>query len=200
MVLEELFEGVHVLRIGNKEVAAQFFKSGGVSHDVLQSDGFSVSGRYFEVEIFVYVLVEIELALFGELHDGCPREEFRDRTGTEESSVRRNGSAFLHVGESVALRKNNFAVLDDSDGCARDVFAVQLRRHHAVKKRFQVGARQFGRRRRSCLCFARLGRLGHESWSCLLLRLRRRQIDEYEPAENACQEADHSSYLAHESP
>src|SRR5204862_3098066 len=115
VMLEELFEGVHVLRIGNEEVAAELFKSGGVSHDVLQSDGLSVSGRYFEVQIFVDVFVEIELALLGELHDGRPREELRDRTRTEESGVRGDGSAFLHVRESVAFGKNNFAVLDDGN-------------------------------------------------------------------------------------
>ena len=43
-------------------------------HDVAQRDGTVRTGRYFEVQVIVDVVVEVEFALLYELHYGSPGE------------------------------------------------------------------------------------------------------------------------------
>jgi len=50
------------------------------------------------------------------------------------------GPAFLHVGIAVAFGEDDMAVFDDGDDRASDIFALELRRHHAVEESFDVRA------------------------------------------------------------
>jgi len=65
-----------MLRVGDEKIAGGFFVTGSVSEDIAKGDGFTESGRNREVEVLADVLVEIELSLLDELHDGGPGEEF----------------------------------------------------------------------------------------------------------------------------
>jgi len=76
VILKVLIEGKEMLCVGDEKVAGGFFVTGSVSEDIAKSDWLAESGRNREVEILGDVLVEIELSLLDELHDGGPGEEF----------------------------------------------------------------------------------------------------------------------------
>ncbi len=107
-------------------------------HDVAKSDRLAESRGNLEVEIVVYVQVEIEFSLLDKLHHRSPSKKLRDGAGTKECIPRRDGFALLQVGISVTLCKENVAILDHGNDCTRDVFALDLGRQKPIQKGFEV--------------------------------------------------------------
>src|SRR5437899_13058769 len=109
-----------------------FFQSRTVSHDVAEGCGLAESGGNFEINIGVNVPVEIQFALFDELHHAGPGKELGDRTRAEESVFRRNWNFLFVIRIAIALGKKRFAVLYDSDDRTGNVRVFELERHQAV--------------------------------------------------------------------
>ena len=97
-----------------------------MSHYVLERDRLAKRIGNLEVEICVDVAVEIEFALFVKLHDRGPGEELRNRTGTKQGLLRRDGLFALHVGVTVAFREEQLSILHDGNRRARYVVAAEL--------------------------------------------------------------------------
>jgi hypothetical protein len=96
----------------------------------------------------VDVGVQVDLALFLELHDGDPGEELGDGCEAEDGGRGVDGLFVLEIGVAVTLLQEELAVFHDEDGSAGDVRAFQLERDDAVEEGFEVGGYKFvgGRR------------------------------------------------------
>src|SRR5262245_31662422 len=77
---QELAQGWNLVRgllaVDEDDVADGFFEAGRVRHEVADGDGTAKGGANLKVEILIDVGIEVELALFLELHDREPGEEF----------------------------------------------------------------------------------------------------------------------------
>ncbi len=117
-----------------------------VRHEVTHGDRLAVGARRnLEVEVLVDVGVEVDLALFDQLHDRGPGEQLRDRARTEQRLVRVDGQLLLDVRVAEALLQQDLAVLDDHDDAAGDVAARERVGQEAVEPGFEVLARELRR-------------------------------------------------------
>src|SRR6185312_3362695 len=101
----------------------------------------------------VDVVIEIELAGAGQLHDGSPGEQFRDRAGPEQCLIRYDGNVFFNIRIAVAFRKQDRAVLDDYEYSTGNGSPLDCVRQDSVCKRCEVARLQsvwWLRRARRC--------------------------------------------------
>ena len=114
-----------------------------MGHDVAQRGGLAKCWRNLEVEILVYVRVQIQLALLNLLHHRRPSERLRDGAWAEKRILRRHWRFLLGIGVAVAFLEENFSIFHDSDDGAGDVGLLNLLRHQPVEKRGKIGLGQF---------------------------------------------------------
>ena len=139
-----------LLAVHQNDIANGFFEAPGMRHQISNGDGAAKRGANLEVEILIDIGVEIELALLQKLHCGDPGKKLGDGGQPEEGRSRINGLLVLEIRVAVALFEQQFAVLHDQDGGARDVGPFELERKDAVEEGFEVGRAEFmngGRRR-----------------------------------------------------
>src|ERR1700739_1444525 len=128
-----------LFRVGNDDVVKRLFKTRRVRHQVAQGDGLVEGGTDLEVEILIYVRVEIKLALLFQLHHRDPGEELGDRGEAEDSRRWIDGLLRFDVSVTVSLLQQNVAVLHDEHGGAGDVAALKLQGENAIEKCCEVG-------------------------------------------------------------
>ena len=110
-------------RIGIKcdQILDRLFETSRVRHKLTHRDWLAVAGRDFEIEIFVDVRVEVDLALLNLLHHGRPGDQFRDRSWTEKRRCRVDRSSFSHIGIAIALGRDDLSVLHHRHHRAREI-------------------------------------------------------------------------------
>ncbi len=91
------------------------FESRRVRHDVSHRDRLTVKGRNGEIEIAVDVDIQVDLALFHELHDCRPGEQLRDRPWPKHGRRRIYRLTRSYVCIPVAPLSQNLSILDDHD-------------------------------------------------------------------------------------
>ncbi len=138
-------QGKEVARLFHERLGNAFLKPRRMGHEVAHRDGLPELLGNLEIEIVVHVAIEIDLSRLDELHDGSPGEELRNRTGAKQRLVRNDRLAARHVGIAIALREQDFAVLDDDENAAGDVSARQRIGHQAVEEHVSVFGRQIVR-------------------------------------------------------
>ena len=106
---------------------------------MLERDGLGECIGDAKVEIGVDIRVEIDFALFGELHNGRPGEGLGVGSNAKHGLFGIDRDAVFNVFVAVALGKEQFAILDDRDGCTGDVVFLHRRRKKIIKKGFQLG-------------------------------------------------------------
>src|SRR5262245_42109667 len=74
-----------------------------------------------------YIIVERELLCLDKQHNGHGRELFRER-GSVKNRTRRDRDAMIEIGHSVSPFENDATLVDDSDGAARRISFVELRK------------------------------------------------------------------------
>ncbi len=120
------------------EVVQFFLEASGVGGEVAEGDWrvayAAVAGVDGEVEVAADVGVEVELALFDELHHGDVGEELGDGAGAEGCGDGVDWCLLLPVGVAIAFEDEGLAILRDGDGGAGDVVALELQREKAVEE------------------------------------------------------------------
>ena len=101
---------------------------------MLERDGLGECIGDAKVEIGVDIRVEIDFALFGELHNGRPGEGLGVGSNAKHGLFGIDRDAVFNVFVAVALGKEQFAILDDRDGCTGDVVFLHRRRKKSSRK------------------------------------------------------------------
>jgi hypothetical protein len=149
-VLAKVFvERAHFFCGGDEQFFGRLFKARGMGHDVAHGDGLAEGRWNLEIKVIVHIPIEVDLALFDELHHRGPGEGLGDRSRTEEGIGRRNRFSLLYVSEAISLGEEHLPVLDDGDDRACDIFFLQVGRHQAVEEGIHILGRQLVSRRRS---------------------------------------------------
>src|SRR5215469_10588256 len=100
-----------------------------MGHDLPQRDRLWISRRDFEIQVIIYIAIEVELALFDKLHHRSPGEELGNRSWTEQRAVGGDGLLLGKIGVAVALGEEHFAVFDNRDYCAGNIVTLERERH-----------------------------------------------------------------------
>ena len=83
--------------------------------------------------------VQVEATLLDQLQGGYGGEELADRTKAENGAFRIDRHLVLYVGVAIALAQDQFTVLNQDKGHARDVARGHLFGKEAIHKVFQLG-------------------------------------------------------------
>ena len=142
-------------------------KPAGVLHDVAQRDRLAVAVGHVEIDVFVDVGIQIELALLDELHHRRPRDKFRHRTRAEQREFRIDRFLRGDIGVAEAALGQDLSVLDDGDHGACEIAHAEREWHVAVEPGVDV---VFG----ELLGLRRIGGHGRRRARGLLLRRGRR--------------------------
>ena len=136
--LQEGVERYVIFLVKRDQVLDRFLETRRVRHQVEHSDGLTVIGRDFEVDVLVDVRVEIDFAELDLLHHRGPGEELGNRSGAEQRRCWIDFFPFGNVGVAVAARRKDLPVLDDDhDGAGNIAFADGIR-NKAVEPRIDV--------------------------------------------------------------
>lgn len=129
-----------------EQVGDALLETGGVGEQVAGGDGGVELGGEVEVEVLLDVGVQVDLARLDLLHDGGGGDQLGHRTGPEQVLLRvdRGGglagvAVLAGVGEPVAARGEDLAVVDDGDRGADDPAVLQTGRDDAVEPGVDVG-------------------------------------------------------------
>ncbi|MGB9329300.1 MAG: hypothetical protein WCB10_00880 [Steroidobacteraceae bacterium] len=136
-------------RIGRVLVLERFFESGRVRHQIQQRDRLAERLRDLEIEIGVDVGVEAQLVLLDKLHQRCPGEELRDGSQTVHRRLGIDRLLRGDVGEAIPMLEDDLPVLHHDNDGARNIAALQRKRHESIHERVEILHRQrmTGRRR-----------------------------------------------------
>jgi hypothetical protein len=127
-----------VFGIADEQFLDRLFETRGVGHNVPKRDRLWVRRWNLEVEVVVYIAIEIKLSLLDQLHHGSPGEQLGDGYWAKESLVCDDRNALHHIGISVASCEENLAIFDDNDRCSGNVFPAKLFWHDTVEKGLQI--------------------------------------------------------------
>ena len=105
---------------------------------VTQRYGLGVTDWDPEVQIVVYVAVQVQQPLVAKLHNGCPCEQLGDRPDPEESGGRVHRCPLLDVCEAVAAECQNLTVPHDGHTCTCNGTCLQVGGYIAVEPIVQV--------------------------------------------------------------
>ena len=125
--------------IFGEEVAPILLESGRVGQDGLQGDRFGKGRRDLEVEVFVHIAAEIELALLDQLHDRRPGEQLRNRPDPEHRFGGIDRLLGRDVGVAVAFREEEGAAFDHRHRDTGDVLVPKPHGHGPIDERFDLG-------------------------------------------------------------
>jgi hypothetical protein len=109
-------------------------KASRVRHEVGEGDG--LQKRVWDLDISEAsfdVRVQIQRALFYQLHNRGPGKELGNRTSAKKGSLDVHRHVPLSVGQTVALGKEDLAALHDGNRRAGDAVFVQLSKNELVK-------------------------------------------------------------------
>ncbi len=126
------------------QVARRFFQARGVRHRVAQRQRLAVARRDLEVDVAIQVGVQVQLALFDQLHHGRPRKQFRDGARPEQRARRIDGNILVPVGVAITLLHQRLAILDQHHDGAGHARGAQCAGHHTVQPDFGIGRGQRG--------------------------------------------------------
>jgi hypothetical protein len=115
------------------EVLDRLLETRRVGHQVEGRDRLALVGRNLEVDIFVDVGVEVDLALLLLLHQRRPGEQLGDRSRAEQRRLGIDLGFLFEVGIAKAALGQHLAVLDHDHDCTRDIAPADRIWHEAVE-------------------------------------------------------------------
>ena len=138
MPFEKDFEALKRFGIGDDRVLQPFFKTGPVRHQLIERDGFAEGFGNPEIKVAIDVGVEVQLALFHQLHHRRPCDELGHRTRAHQRASRVHRHFARDIGIAIALGKQDLAVLHHRYDRARDIALFKRNGKHAVEPCFKV--------------------------------------------------------------
>src|SRR6516225_12201131 len=100
-----------------------------MGHDLPQRNRLWISRWDLEIQVIIYVAIEVELPLFDKLHHRSPGEELGNRSGTEQRAIGGDWLLLGKIGVAVALGEEHFAVFDHRNHGAGNIVALDRERH-----------------------------------------------------------------------
>ena len=120
-------------RVVGDQILQRFLETGRMGHQVTHGDGLAVIRRNLEIQIGIDVVVEVDLALFDELHHRRPGEQLGDRARPEQGGRRVDRRACGSIGVSVAFLHQHLPVFHHDHDGAGDIAARDRVGHETVQ-------------------------------------------------------------------